>query len=95
MVATSKKPHLKQGLASSFLRAPSGLMRSLRRSLLNRVCLYGLWLSPAPWVQFFKKFLFNFNIRVFVSVYILNNVLESVGSGLGLLGSHPGPLTFW
>lgn len=86
MVATSKKPHLKQGLASSFLRAPSGLMRSLRRSLLNRVCLYGLWLSPAPWVQF---------LRVFVSVYILNNVLESVGSGLGLLGSHPGPLTFW
>lgn len=35
VVATSKGPHLKQGLASSFLRALSGLMRSLRGSLLN------------------------------------------------------------
>lgn len=35
VVATSKKPHLQQGRASSFLRALSGLMRSLRGSLLN------------------------------------------------------------
>lgn len=35
VVATSKKPHLKQGLTSSFLRALSRLMRSLRGSLLN------------------------------------------------------------
>ena len=33
----------------------------------------------------------NFNICAFLSADVLSNELESVGSGLGLLGLHPGP----
>lgn len=59
---------------------------------LNRVCLYGPWLSPVPGVQLF---FFNFKLCILVSVCVLNNVLESVSFGLRLLGPNPGPATLW